>query len=336
MDDSGAIRRLATALGLLVALTVAGTAGYVLLADMTLLEALYQTVTTISTVGFEEVRPLDDDARIFTILLIMGGVGAALYTFAAMAEFLVAGHFVKFLGRRSMERNLAALHDHVIVCGAGRLGQAVVDELERSRIPLVVIEEDRDVAARFEDAHFPVLLASAADEGVLGRARISHARALAAVTGSEAVNVFVVLAAREESAGISIYARAETETGARRLRRAGATQVVSPHHLAGTRLAHAIVRPAVVDFLELASPGLDGGIDLEEVVIAPGAALESQRVGDLAANGVRVSVVVIRREGEPLKVNPDAATRLAAGDRVVVVGDRENVTKVAELAGAKS
>lgn len=333
MDGSSAARRLGIALGLLVTLTVVGTLGYMLLVAMSPMEALYQTVTTISTVGFKEVRPFDDAARAFTMLLIVGGVGSALYTFAAMAEFVVAGHFAEILGRRSMERNLAALRDHVIVCGAGRLGQAVIEELERSQVPLVVIEEDRDVSARLHGGVHPVLEASAAEEGILGRAGIAHARALVAVTGSEAVNVFVVLAAREENAEVTIYARAETDTGARRLRRAGATQVVSPHQLAGTRLAHAIVRPAVVDFMELAAPGLGGEIDLEEVVVAQGAALDGETVGGLAERGVRVSVVAIRRERQPLIVNPDAITRFAAKDRVVVVGDRENVTKVAELAG---
>ena len=223
MEGSSAARRLGIAFGLLVTLTAVGTTGYVVLVGMTPLEALYQTVTTISTVGFKEVRPFDDVARAFTMLLIVGGVGSALYTFAAMAEFVVAGHFAEILGRRTMERNLAALRDHVIVCGAGRLGQAVIEELQRSQVPLVVIEEDRDVVARLQNGPYPVLGASAAEEGILGRAGIARARALVAVTGSEAVNVFVVLAAREENAEAAIYARAETEAGARRLRRAGAT-----------------------------------------------------------------------------------------------------------------
>jgi voltage-gated potassium channel len=333
LTQPGAARRLVIAFGILLLLTATGTLGYVVLTDMTPFEGLYQTVTTLSTVGFMEVRPLDSRARAFTMLLIVGGVGAVLYTFATMAEFLIAGRLGEILGRRSMERSLAALEGHVIVCGWGRLGRAVTEEFVRSGVPYAVIEEDPNVAARLDAAGCPVIVASASEEGILGEAGVKRARALVAATGSEAVNVFIVLAAREENREIAIYARAETEAGARRLRSAGASQVVSPYQLAGLRLAHAIVRPAVVDFMELAAPGLGAEIDLEEVVIAAGSALAGRAIDALAGLGVRVSVVAIRRGREPLRVNPNVQTVFEPADRVVVVGDRENVTKLAELAG---
>ena len=163
--------------------------------------------------------------------------------------------------------------------------------------------------------------------------RCARARGLVAATGSEALNVFIVLAAREENPDINIYARAETEAGARRLRSAGASQVVSPYQLAGLRLAHAIVRPAVVDFMELAAPGLGAEIDLEEAVISEGSVLAGCAVEALAGLGVRVSVVAIRHAQDPLRMSPLPQTVLQSGDRVVVVGDRKNVTRLAELAG---
>lgn len=327
-------RHLSIAALVLVTLVAVGTAGYVALTEMSPFEALYMTVTTLSTVGFLEVRPLGTAGRAFTIGLILAGVGTALYTAGAFAEFLIAGRLGELLGRRAMTRTLAALHDHVIVCGYGRLGQTVCAELARSGTPFLVIEEDPVVAARLEGGVQPFLVASAADDEVLSRAGVARARALVAATGSEAVNVFVALAAREANARIAIHARAETEAGARRLRRAGATQVVSPHHLGGLRLANAILRPAVADFMELAAPGTGREIDLEEVVVGPGSGLEGARLGDLAGLGARVSVVALQHDGEPIRLTPEPDELLRAGDRVVVVGGREPVTRLAELASA--
>lgn len=327
-----ALRHLRVGFGLLLALTVVGTLAYRRLSDMSWIDALYMTVTTLATVGYGEIHPLDESARLFTTIFIVAGVGTALYTVGAVAEFVIAGRIGEMLGRRAMERALASLRDHVIVCGYGRLGRALVGELVRSGVPYVVVDEDPEIAQRLEADAIPVLCASAADEGVLERAGIARARALVAATGSEAVNIFISLAAREANAGIAIHARAETEAGARRLRNAGATQVVSPHHLGGQRLAHAILRPAVVDFMELAAPGGGGEIDLEEVVVGARSALASLQLADLEARGVRVTVVAIKPASGPLQLHPEARTSIAAGDRVVVVGDRDAVTRLAELA----
>jgi voltage-gated potassium channel len=195
----------------------------------------------------------------------------------------------------------------------------------------VIVDEDPAVVARLEGGPHPALLASAADEGVLETAGIARARAIVAATGSEAINVFIALAAREANPTIKIHARAETEAGARRLRRAGATQVVSPYQLGGQRLAHAILRPAVADFMELAAPGTGAEIDLEEVVVPSESSLIGTTLGALGERGVQVSVVAIKREADALALNPTATMELRAGDRVVVVGDRENVTRLAEL-----
>jgi voltage-gated potassium channel len=288
-------------------------------------------VTTLSTVGYGEARPLGPGGRLFAALFILVGVGATLYTVAAAAEFLIAGRVRDWIGRRSMNKLLAAMRDHVIVCGYGRLGRSVGAELARGRVDQVIVDEDPVVVARLEGGPHPALLASAADEGILEAAGIARARAIVAATGSEAINVFIALAAREANPTIAIHARAETEAGARRLRRAGATQVVSPYHLGGQRLAHAILRPAVADFMELAAPGTGAEIDLEEVVVPSESSLIGTTLGALGERGIQVSVVAIKREADPLALNPTAAMDLRAGDRVVVVGDRENVTRLAEL-----
>ena len=329
--DATSARHLQVGLSVLAMLIGIGTVGFTWIGAMSWIDGFYMAVTTLSTVGYGEARPLGPGGRLFAAAFILVGVGATLYTVAAAAEFLIAGRVRDWIGRRSMNRLMAAMQDHVIVCGYGRLGRSVGAELARGRVDQVIVDEDPAVVARLEGGPHPALLASAADEGVLEAAGIGRARAIVAATGSEAINVFIALAAREANPTIAIHARAETEAGARRLRRAGATQVVSPYQLGGQRLAHAILRPAVADFMELAAPGTGAEIDLEEVVVPSESSLIGTTLGALGARGVHVSVVAIKRETDPLALNPTTDMELRAGDRVVVVGDRESVTRLAEL-----
>ena len=233
-----------------------------------------------------------------------------------------------------MERTLASLRDHVIVCGCGRLGETLGAELARGGVPVVVVDEDPAVGARLAEHGWPVLCTSAADEGVLERAGIARARAIVAATGSEAVNVYVALAAREANPGVAIHARAETASGARRLRSAGAQTVVSPHALGGERIAQAILRPAVVEFMQLSAAGTGREIDLEEVAVGSGAPIVGMRVDTLAAQGARVSVVAIKPADAPLVLEPAGDTAIGAGDRIVVIGDRDAVRRLADLAAS--
>ncbi len=329
--DATTARHLQVGLGVLAMLIGVGTIGFKWIGAMSWIDGFYMAVTTLSTVGYGEARPLGPAGRLFAAAFILVGVGATLYTAAAAAEFLIAGRVREWMGRKSMDRLLATMHGHVIVCGYGRLGQRVGAELARSGVAQVIVDEDPAVVARLEGGPHPVLLASAADEGVLESAGIARARAVVAATGSEAINVFIALAAREANPTIAVHARAETEAGARRLRSAGARQVVSPYQLGGQRLAHAILRPAVVDFMELASPGGGSEIDLEEVVIPSGSAVAGTALGELRTHRVHVSVVAIQCDDAPLALNPAADVVLRVGDRVVVVGDRENVTRLADL-----
>jgi voltage-gated potassium channel len=333
LHEAPSTRHLRAAFAAISVLTLAGVVGYTTICGMSLGDALYMTVITLSTVGFHEVQPLDGPGRLFTAGLIIAGVGTALYAAGALAEFLIAGRMLDLLGRRAMTRALASLHDHVILCGYGRLGRAVAEELERSGVPYAVIDRDAGAVASIERGVHPVFVASAADDEILARAGIERARAVVAATGSEAVNVFVALAAREANPRLHVHARAETEAGARRLVRAGASQVVSPHRLGGLRLANAILRPAVVDFAELSEPGADREFDLEELIIGPGSRLDGRRLGELSEDeGIAVAVVAIKRGEDPLALNPAREAELRAGDRVVVVGDREQLARLADLA----
>lgn len=331
-ERRAATRHLRVGIVVLLALVGIGTLGFRRLADMSWIDAVYMTVTTLATVGYGEVRPLGPGARVFATLFILAGVGATLYTVGAIAEFAIAGRIGELLGRRSVERMLATLRDHVIVCGCGRLGEALGAELARSGVAVVVVDDDPAVGTRLADRGWPVLCTSAAEEGVLERAGIARARAIVAATGSEAVNVYVALAAREGNPHVAIHARAETPSGARRLRSAGAQTVVSPHALGGERLAQAILRPAVVDFMQLSAPGSGTEIDLEEVAVASGAPLVGMRIDALADQDARVSVIAVKPAAAPLVLNPAGDTAIGEGDRIVVIGDRDAVRRLADLA----
>lgn len=327
-------RRLLLAVASLGAVTLLGTLGFVLVADLSLVDALYMAVTTLSTVGYGEVREFGPGERLYAVVLIVAGVGVTFYTVVALVEFLIEGRLRDVLGGRSMRRSIASLRDHVVVCGFGRLGRAIAEELAAARTDFVVVDSDPGLRGLLEQLGYTYLIGSALDEVVLREAGVERARALVAATASDADNVYLVLSAREVNPQIAIHARGSTEAGLRRLRLAGAQQVISPYQLGGQRIANAILRPAVVDFLELSAPGRGGQFDLEEIAMAPGCAGDGVRLRDLPARGMLVSVVAIKRGDAPILVTPGPDDTLHAGDRVVAVGSRENLDRLAALAEA--
>lgn len=313
-------------------LTAFGTIGYVLVAGAHPVDALYMTVTTLSTVGFGEIVPLGTTGRIFTMLLIVGGVGTFLYLITAVAELVIEGRLRGLLGRTTMQRTLEKLRDHVVVCGYGRLGRVVVDELRRSQLPVVVIDVDPGVAAELADAGIPHIIGSALSDAVLERAGIQHARAIAVATPSDADNVFVTLSAREKHPGIRIHARAESEAGVHRLRLAGADQVLSAYQAGGLKLASSILRPTVVDFLELTEPGRSEEMDFGEVRVEHGSALPGRTLRELEASHQRLRVVALRRGATSLDLVPDPETVVREGDHLVVIGARPSLATLAQRA----
>jgi len=330
-DERAPQRRMLGALIALAALTFGGALGFVWIEDVSFSDALYFTVITLTTVGYGETIPLSPVGRWYTMALLVCGVGLAFYTVVALAAFLLEGELRGLLGRRSMQHAIDVLDQHVVVCGFGRLGRAVAVQLHEAEQPFLVIESDADRAAECDAQGWLCVRGSALDEQCLERARVTHARALVAATASDADNVFIALSARELNPELALHARAETPMGVRRLRQAGVDQVVSPHLLGGQRIANAIVRPSVVEFIELTTPGSGDEVDLEEVRLDPGCPLEGASLDVLPARGVRVSVLAIKSDG-PLRLNPGARDALRGGDRVIVVGDRANLARLEDLA----
>ena len=321
-------RRIRLALCLLVAITALGTLGFAVIEGMAPFDALYMTVITLSTVGYGEVQALSVPGRWFTIGLITLGVGAVLQAGSAIAGFVIEGRLRELLGRKSMQRNIDTLSQHVIVCGFGRLGQAVSELLGTTDVVVIDLDEDRQKTA--EEMGFLFIHGTALEESVLRAAGVERARALIAATANDPDNVFISLSARELKPEIRIHARAESAAGVRRLKLAGASQVISPHHLAGQRIANAILRPGVVEFLELSNPGTGAEIDLEEVELAASSNMDGIAIRELRARGLSISVIAIKRNDEPIEMHPSPDTVVRGGDHIIAVGDRANLARLAE------
>lgn len=329
-------RRVAIALIVLSSVTAIGTIGFILLEKLSAADALYLTVITLTTVGYGDLVPQTGAGRAFTILIILSGVGSALYLFTAGAQLVLEGELRDVFGRTAMQHRADQLHRHVIVCGYGRFGRAVADELHRNGAAMVIIDADPEREEALRALGVPYLIGSGVADDVLERAGIRRARAIVVATPSDPDNVFITLTAREKSPDIRIHARGETEAGLRRLKLAGADQALSAYHSGGIRMAASILRPSVVDFLELSTPGQRAGLALEEMRLAARCSLEGHSVGEVEGVWGRLRVVALEREGEATRIVPEPLTVLAAGDLLVVIGERDTLVRMAQAASSET
>ncbi len=322
-------RRFALAVSLVAAMTVVGAVGYILIEHMSVLDAFYMSVITISTVGFQEVKPLSPAGRLFTIGLIVTGVGSAIYLFTVIGELVVEGRLREFLGKSAMTRKIHNLEQHVIVCGFGRFGRAVVEELIRNAVPMVVIEADAAKQADLDAVGALHVAGSALEDSVLEDAGIGSARAIIVATGSDADNVYITLSAREKNPKILIYARGDSDAGLRRLKLAGADQVVAAYQWAGMRIAASILRPSVVDFLQLSVPGRESEVDLEEIRISRESPAAGKTIAALERENPRLRVVALKRNDQRLEMIPAAETKIEADDLLVAIGESDSLKRLA-------
>jgi voltage-gated potassium channel len=310
-------RRLRLALVMLAAVFVIGILGYVLL-GFSLLDAAYQTVTTVATVGFREVQPLDDAGKVFTIVLILVGVGTALYTFSVVLETLFEGHLRELFGRRRMEREIDAMDGHVIVCGWGRVGRAIGEELTAARADLVIVDLD---STRVSETQLPAVVGDATEDRVLERAGLARARALVAALDGDAANLFVTLSARSLRPDLFIVARARVEETEEKLRRAGADRVVNPQSIGGARIAAFILQPHVTEFLDVVMH--DRGLEfrLEEMLVPAGSSIAGSSIRDAhLRDRTGALVLALRDEDGSFNTNPSPDTRILAGQVLIAIG----------------
>lgn len=325
------LRRLRYASATFAAVLLAGFVGYQVVAGLGALDALYMTVITITTVGFGELGDPTPATRVLTIGLIVSGVASASYGAVTAAEFVVEGHLRRYIERRRMQREIDDLQGHIIVCGYGRVGRHLADQLARTGTPFVVIDVEEDKLARLDDNGHPWIQGDATEEHVLQEAGLEHARALVASVKTDADNVLVTLTAKGLVPDLTVIARSKAEENEQKLRRAGADRVIAPSTIGGRRIAQILTRPAVADFLDGISTG---GVDytLEEVPVEAGSPLEGASLRDAAIREqFGCTVVAIRHGGSPkLDTHPGAGEQLEVGDLLVVMGSEPDVTHMRE------
>jgi voltage-gated potassium channel len=314
------------AVALLVSVAVFGTGGYTLIERWSVWHAFYVTVLGITTV---DLPPMSRGGQVFTVFLLVAGVGATLYTFTLLATVVVEGGLPKRLQRRREARMLETISDHFIICGYGRIGSIVAEQFRRQHIPHVVIERDAErVQLALEQGALSVE-ADASREEVLKRVGIDRARGLVAVVGTDAENVYTVLSARVMRPNLFIISRAETDDATQKLKRAGADRVISPYQIGGMQIAQTALRPAVVDFVELATSADNIELAMEEITIALKSPFSNLSIVDAnLRQRYGVIVIGIRRHDRRMEFNPEPDTRIEPGDKLVVLGRPDSLKRL--------
>jgi voltage-gated potassium channel len=311
---------------------VIGTVGYALLEGWPLFDSLYMTVITLTTVGYGEIRDIGIVGRLFTIALIFLGVGFYLYAAGNFIQFLVEGRIREILGRRKLDHQIKRLKDHFIVCGYGRIGRELSKYLIRRYLDVVVIENDPERLTALNEDGVLYLIGNAADENLLLKAGIQQAKGLLTVLATDADNVFLVLIARNLNPELFIVARAVTEESKRTLYAAGAGKVISPYDLGARRMAHAVLRPTVIDYLEMAFSDEETDIHIEEFSVQEQSRLVGVSLQDSAIRkDLNVMIISIRRADGTMLFNPSASNHFRVDDTVIAVGDSKSLFNLSRI-----
>jgi voltage-gated potassium channel len=324
-------RQIAKWSALLVGLLVIGSLGFVWLEGWDFFDALYMTVTTLSTVGYGEVHPLTHIGRLYNMVLILSGMGVMLYIVGSLARVLIEGEIRSALGKRKLIKHIRRLKNHYIICGFGRIGEIIARHLKERGMSMVVVDKESELSTRLEELGYYFIAGDATRDEVLLEAGIERAKGLVAVVSSDADNVYIVLTARSLNPQLFIVARGEEPGSEQKLLRAGANKVESPYHMGGQKMANIILHPTVVTFMELA---MKEGVEwsMEEIAVGQTSALLGVPLSD---SGIRqkldlILVAIKRADGEML-FNPSHDTTILAGDTLIALGLRKNLDALEEM-----
>jgi voltage-gated potassium channel len=317
---------------LTVALVFLGTGGYMYIEKWPFDDALYMTIITMATVGYGEVHQVSDTGRAFTMFLIVMGVGYFMYVVGMIVQFLVEDRIRVILGRRKLDMQIAKLKNHYIICGYGRIGRVLTHYLTERYLNVVIIEKNAGRKARMDEDGVLYLIGEATDENVLLKAGIQQAKGLITAVATDADNVFLTLIAKQLNPDIFIVARAIQNTAKRTLEAAGAEKVISPYDLGARRMAHAILRPTVIKFLEMAFTDDNTDIQVEEIRVRDSSRLVNVALKD---SGIRqqlnLIILTIKKADGSLIFNPKADTCIQPDDTLVVVGSAKSIVKLDQM-----
>jgi voltage-gated potassium channel len=326
------VRRFVWLTSAMIATVVLGTVGYMALEDYSFLDALYMTAITISTVGYHEVRPLSDMGRVFTIVLLAIGVSLLYLAIGIMTGSIIQLELGEYFGKRRIKRMVKSMNNHVLVCGFGRVGRGAAEELLRSGTPFLVLDTNPEKVERAIEAGMTAVLADATQDQALVDSGILRARGLITCLGSDASNLYVVLSAKSLNGKLRLASRVSEERDEAKFIRAGADTTFSPYLSTGHRLAQAIIRPHVFEFLNFRNTQVGQDVTIEEVRVSEGSVLAGRT---LVESNIRreagVIVLGIREPQGAMHFNPDANSLVNANDYLIVMGEHEGLRKLERL-----
>lgn len=321
--------RLRISILFLIAVVSLGTIGYTTLEKMDLFDAFYMTLITISTVGFGEIKPLSHGGRILTAFIIISGISVLTYTLGQVVKIFVEGELTQLLGRRKLEKQISRLNDHYIICGYGRIGKIICQELADDTIPFIVIEQNPDLVEILEQDRYLYINMDATTEDALLKAGIMRAKGIVTVVHSDADNVFITLTAKGLRPDIFILARSSDEENQEKLLRAGASRVVCPYLMGGRRMFQVLKRPTVTDFIDIATMDTQLGLRMEEAQVSTKSSLVGKT---LVESHIRqdfgVIIVAIKKPTGAMIYNPLPTEKLEGGDVIVVIGKKEDLKRM--------
>ena len=325
----GSTRHLVLAIMAMVVVIALGTAGYVVIEGWTIFDAFYMTVTTVATVGFQEIHPLTQTGRAFTVVLIISGVGTLFYVLGNLARLLLEGELRAIFGRYRTEGKMKTVTNHYIVCGYGRMGKRICKELSAKPLPFIVIDKNPDVIAALQREGLMAVEGDATQDDVLIRAGIERAKGVVSVVNTDTENLYIVLTARGLNKDLYIVARAGDEGSEHKLMRAGANRVSSPYHIGGMQMAQAVIRPAVMDFLELATQSEHLDLQMEELTVERGSRFDGRTPCDCGlSEDPGLILIAVKRTSGHLEFNPGPKVLLAEGDKLIVLGQPESLKRL--------
>jgi len=306
---------------------IIGVFGYQIIEDMSFLDSLYMTVITIFTVGFKEVKDLTPQGQIFTIFVILGGAGTALFAFTKIGEIVFEGGVEEFWRRRKMERELNNLKNHYIVCGFGRMGRLVSERLEEEKLPFVVIENNPSKIEEIRNKYNYLFIDDdAKQEDTLNKAGIKKAKALASLLPSDADNLYLVLTVRQICPSVFVLSKALDDEAEKKILQIGANKVVSPYKLSGLKIAQGLIRPTLVDFVDLIIRRKELTLAMEELVVGKDSTLVNKTL--IQANirkKANVIIIAVKKPGKDIVFNPAPSFPMEAGDTLLVLGNTEAI-----------
>ncbi|MFZ0731583.1 MAG: potassium channel protein [Candidatus Sulfotelmatobacter sp.] len=329
-----AFRNLRNIAVLLVLVMAIGTAGYHYIEGWPWFDGFYMVVTTLTTIGYQEVHPLSHAGRVFNIFIILAGVSLLLLGVGALSQALLEFELQSFFGRRRMEREIGRLDDHYIICGMGRVGRSVARELARKPVPFVMVENAEIKRQRFASENWLVLAGDATQEQTLRQAQIERARGLIAATTTDATNLYIVLTARGLNPRLKIIARASEDGAEKHLLTAGADSVVSPYSFAGQRIAQSLLRPHVVSFLDTATTHLGMDLEIGEIHITSNSSFAGKTLEGSRIRQERGVIVLAIKRRESMRFNPAPDERIEADDYLIAMGEPGQLRQLEQTAAS--